>query len=128
MSRTISFTETLEVTVCWCGMNSAMPAELLATARKDGTTSVYCPLGHGGTFGNSENSRLKKRLEAEERAAATRLAQLDQERAAHAATKGQLTKARKRAANGVCPCCNRSFVDVARHVKTKHPTFAQEAS
>jgi len=38
------------------------------------------------------------------------------------ATKGQLTKARKRADRGVCQHCHRSFVDVARHVATKHPS------
>lgn len=27
----------------------------------------------------------------------------------------------KRIHNGVCPCCNRSFVNLQRHMKTKHP-------
>lgn len=25
--------------------------------------------------------------------------------------------------NGVCPCCNRSFKDVHRHMKSQHPEF-----
>lgn len=34
---------------------------------------------------------------------------------------------RKRASAGVCPCCNRTFSQLARHMQTKHPTFiAQE--
>ena len=49
--------------------------------------------------------------------------QRDAEQRAHSATKGQLTRARKRAANGVCPCCHRSFENVARHVAKQHPDF-----
>ena len=29
----------------------------------------------------------------------------------------------QRVAEGVCNCCNRKFVNVARHMKTKHPAF-----
>ncbi len=36
-----------------------------------------------------------------------------------------MTKVKKRAANGVCPCCNRTFSDLARHMKAKHPDFAE---
>lgn len=42
------------------------------------------------------------------------------------AFKGVVTKLKKRAANGVCPCCNRTFVDLARHMAGKHPTFLAE--
>lgn len=28
-----------------------------------------------------------------------------------------------RAQGGACPCCNRTFADMARHMKTKHPDF-----
>ena len=38
------------------------------------------------------------------------------------AAKGkQLTRLQKRIHAGVCPCCNRTFTNVARHMKTKHP-------
>src|SRR5690606_15231496 len=35
----------------------------------------------------------------------------------------QLLKERQRFANGVCPCCNRSFTNVARHMRTQHPDY-----
>jgi chemotaxis response regulator CheB len=41
----------------------------------------------------------------------------------HSATRAQLTKTKKRVANGVCPCCNRTFKQLARHMKAKHPEF-----
>ena len=37
--------------------------------------------------------------------------------------KGQVTKIKKRIGNGVCPCCNRSFEDLRRHMNTKHPDY-----
>lgn len=41
--------------------------------------------------------------------------------------KSEITKRRKiekRVANGVCPCCNRTFEDLARHMSTKHKDYA----
>ncbi len=39
------------------------------------------------------------------------------------ATKGAMTKMRKRAAAGVCPCCNRTFKQLAAHMKSQHPEY-----
>lgn len=125
MPRTISYTETLEVTQCYCGINLAVPDNLLRNARENGT-NIYCPLGHVFGWTETKADKLAKQLEREQRLSASRLAELDQEKASHSSTKGQLTKARKRAANGVCQCCHRSFVDVARHMKSKHPDFPSE--
>lgn len=41
--------------------------------------------------------------------------------------KGVLAKVKKRVAHGVCPCCNRSFTDLRRHMESKHPEFAHES-
>jgi len=38
--------------------------------------------------------------------------------------KGALAKERKRVGNGTCPCCNRSFTNLQRHMATKHPHHA----
>lgn len=48
----------------------------------------------------------------------------DIERLSHSATRGQLTKARKRADAGVCQHCHRTFANVARHVAGHHPEHA----
>jgi hypothetical protein len=39
------------------------------------------------------------------------------------AAKGQITKLKKRAKAGTCPCCKRTFHNMAEHMKTKHPDF-----
>jgi DNA repair exonuclease SbcCD ATPase subunit len=41
------------------------------------------------------------------------------------AQKGVTTRIKNRASNGVCPCCNRTFQNLARHMHTKHPDFAK---
>jgi hypothetical protein len=108
----------LENITCWCGAPMALPKDVLTNARNLGT-SLYCP-ATGHTFGwKSENEKLRKRLVSEE---TRRQAVEDQLRASErrtAAVKGELTKARKRAQAGVCPCCKRSFVQLARHMSTK---------
>lgn len=133
MTRTLSYTEELVVDTCWCGINHAIPKALKSKQEEDHRngvrqTDIYCPLGHAYVIaGKGEAERLREQMEQVERRATSLISQLDQEKASHAATKGQLTKTRKRVANGVCPCCNRSFVQLSRHMKTQHPDFKTEA-
>lgn len=124
MSVTMEYTETLVVTHCWCGIALAYPENLDRYAREHGT-DVYCPLGHVFVF-KSENAQLRRELDqAKQRIRATKDLLAAEERS-HRSTRGQLTKARKRAAAGVCPCCKRHFVNVERHVQNKHPDFKPE--
>ncbi len=34
---------------------------------------------------------------------------------------------RERIVSGVCPCCNRTFQNLARHIAGQHPDFAEPA-
>jgi hypothetical protein len=127
MSQTLTYTETLEATTCWCGIHLAVPANLLRNARNNGTTGIYCPLGHQFYF-DSENEKLRKQLQRERDRAARLAAQRDQAEASARAHKGAATKARKRAAAAVCPCCKRSFVQLRRHMAAKHPDYDPETA
>ncbi len=44
------------------------------------------------------------------------------------ATRGVVTRIKNRVGHGVCPCCNRTFGDLYRHMSTKHPGYAAEAA
>lgn len=118
----------LEVTICTCGVLFAAPAKLLDTRRWDGQ-GFYCPNGHGLSFDGDRNRQERELKETRERAG--RLAhQRDQAEASLRAQRGATTRARRerdriagRIRNGVCPCCNRSFKDVHRHMKSQHPEF-----
>jgi hypothetical protein len=114
----MTYSETLTVTHCWCGIALAIPDNLYRVANDEGK-GVYCPLGHSFVYGNSNAEQLAKERQRHQ---ATRDLLRAEERS-HAATRGALTKTKKRAAAGVCPCCQRSFQNVARHMKSKHPEF-----
>jgi hypothetical protein len=122
MTTTMTYIEELTVTHCWCGIALAIPENLYRHAHRRGD-SVYCPLGHAFSWGDTVERQLKR--ERAEHQATRDL--LRAEERSHSATRGQLTKARKRAAAGVCPCCKRSFANVARHVAHMHPDFNPEA-
>jgi hypothetical protein len=137
---TLTYSGQLVVTTCWCGMRHAVPEELRdfqLRQHRNGSeiTAIYCPLGHGHVpSGKGEAARLAEQLE-QERAkvqrqkdfAARMIAERDQAEASARSYKGAATKARKRAAAAVCPCCKRSFVQLRRHLATKHPDYDPEA-
>lgn len=127
MSGTLSKVVDLVIETCWCGMPHGVPRVLRDHQRDqhangEPQVGIYCPAGHqweiSGKPEVEKEREHRARVEARVRAIQD---QLEAEARAHAATKGQLTKAKKRATNGICPCCNRTFVNVTRHMKTKHP-------
>lgn len=118
----------LEVEVCTCGVLFAAPEYLLDVCRKTGR-SFYCPNGHSLVY-ESENAKLRKELATVKDSLASERARADQIESSLRATKGVVTRQRKRlerVVKGVCPCCNRYFKDVRRHMETKHPEYAGQA-
>jgi hypothetical protein len=112
---------------CWCGAPLAIPQTLFDEAHRTGR-GLYCP-ATGHRFGwDSEMEKLRKERDQAKARATALNDQLLAEQGAHRATKATLTKERKRAAHGVCPCCNRSFVNVGRHMKTKHPDYVAQTA
>lgn len=133
---------TLEVVTCaTCHITYAIPASLKRSALKypgDGPNGwkLCCPLGHTWWYtGKSEAEKLKRKLEFERERAGRVTAQLDQtkallkgQKARAARFKNERDRERLRVAAGVCPCCNRSFKDLARHMAGQHPGFATDHS
>jgi hypothetical protein len=129
VSDTLVYSGQLVVVTCWCGMRHAIPSELddfQDRQHDDGEkqTAIYCPLGHSHIrAGKGEAAKLRERLQRERDHAARLAAERDQMEASRNAFKGAATRARKRASAGVCPCCNRTFKQLARHMKAKHSDF-----
>jgi hypothetical protein len=119
---TITYTARLITDSCWCGIEFAMPEQLHRQFAEEGKT-VYCPLGHTCVVKETETVRLRKQLAAEQSRATALRDQLGAADRTNSALRGQITKAKKRAAGGACPCCNRTFVQLARHMTTKHPDY-----
>ena len=107
-----------------CGCVFAINTDYEARRRRDGR-NFYCPNGHVNAWTEDEADRQAKRAALLAQQLASRDEDLRAARVAHAATKGQLTKVRKRAERGVCLHCQRSFVNVARHVADCHPEQVQ---
>lgn len=105
---------------CNCGVVFAMPDYMMRRLKDQGGT-FYCPNGHGQHYTKSEVQRLQEKL-AEQARAATHMAERAKDaEAAEQKAQREIKRMKKRAAAGVCPCCNRTFQQLARHMKMKHP-------
>jgi septal ring factor EnvC (AmiA/AmiB activator) len=83
----------------------------------------WCPNGHKLSYTETDADRLRDELaRAKTDLLRAREARDSAERSA-AAYKGEVTKAKKRAAAALCPCCNRSFVQLRRHLASQHPDY-----
>jgi hypothetical protein len=125
--------EHFEVITCVnCGLKFGMAKDFWSARLKNRgpNNPFYCPNGHKQWFtGETEVQKLKKEneqlwavieREREYRGAADRRT---------AAARGQVTRMKNRVGRGVCPCCNRTFENLSRHMTGKHPTFiAEDAS
>lgn len=100
---------------------------------KDGKT-FYCPNGHAThyTQGKTEEQKLREQLDAERRAKESEIKKREWaeqearvESRARVRAENKLKRVNKRVQNGVCPCCKRTFENLARHMATKHPEQKQ---
>jgi hypothetical protein len=117
---------------CTCGVPIYGPEDKYNNCLATGK-SFYCINGHALVFG-AENDRLKEKisqLERERDAARAReqMAKNNEKSARHASkiAKGKLKARSERVKTGVCPCCNRTFVNLQRHMVTKHPKWNDDA-
>lgn len=125
--HTVTIT-TLNCWKCACvfGINEAT-----REARVEDHEAFYCTNGHANYYnGETAKQRAEKaaqraqELLAQERERTTELRErvARKERQLSAAA-GRITRIKNRVAAGVCPCCNRTFENLARHMKGQHPDF-----
>ncbi|HEY3541044.1 MAG TPA: hypothetical protein VGK79_00750 [Gaiellaceae bacterium] len=115
-----------------CGLVFGINTDYEARRRDDGR-SFHCPNGHENSWIETEAERERARAEnaLRELDAARKIASNERERRRReerrrAAAQGQVTKIKRRVGNGICPCCSRSFVDLARHMRGQHPEYTAE--
>lgn len=135
----IVYTETkIHILECaTCQIDFGIGADFMRR-RRDDHAGFYCPNGHTNVYNRPSGSEERATLAEKELEAARSLAQRESRRRQQAeadartadyrarAAKGQLTKARKRMAAGVCPCCNRTFSNVVAHMAGQHPEFLEQ--
>lgn len=98
-----------------CGIVFMVPARFQMHAQQQGS-SFHCPNGHSLSYTKSEVQKLREQVSdlAKKNSEITLKFWAEQSRA---------NKLAHRISKGVCPCCRRSFQNLGRHMKTKHPDF-----
>lgn len=115
-----------DISCAACGMVFWVPAHWDKSRRED-KKGFVCPNGHSLSYNATELDRLKKQLEQEKAATEAQRQRADREERRRVAMAGQVTRIKNRVANGVCPCCNRTFQNLAAHMAGQHPDWkAQE--
>ena len=122
-----------------CGITFGVPYTFDRDRRND-HASFTCPRGHWQSYtGPTEEQRLREQLARKNRqlvqyeGALTRERQMRDQAEAEAkhqaavarGHKGAHQRTKNRVAKGVCPCCKRSFVNVARHMAGQHPDHSE---
>jgi len=123
MSETLYRTQTLTtMTCCVCGVLYAMP-ETLRRDRKEDGGFWCCPNGHRSCYRESDLRKAERELARERASHDQTKAHCHTLRDARMRAERSLTRTKKRIGQGVCPCCNRYFANLGRHMSQKHPEY-----
>ncbi len=124
---------------CQCKTRIKLPKALHDAARHSPEIWFYCAYGHRQHYTKTPAQTEADTLRRERDRLQQRLAQRDDEilyqrdrckktERRLSATRGQVTRLKNRAKAGVCPCCNRHFANLERHMAAKHPDSDNEAA
>lgn len=117
-----------------CKTDMSLPEPLYLAAVASENITFYCAYGHGQHFAKGpteadklrqERDRLKQQIAKVCDDVRHQRERADSAERAASAYKGQATRLKNRAKAGVCPCCNRSFENLRRHMADKHPEFQE---
>lgn len=130
------FTETIiqsfKLVSCYtCGVRFGIGSELYRRVVTNADGSVYCPACGKSTCWRESVSQkqireLERKLAWEAAEVGRQKSARDEAEASLHATKGVVTRLKRRASSGTCPCCNRTFKQLAAHMKIKHPNFTNQ--
>lgn len=116
-------------TCCRCQTQFAMDgtAHKIALERRE-NFSFCCPHGHSQSYTTGETALEKMRRERNQlkQNQAYLYDRIDVEIRRASAYKGHVTKLKNRINAGICPCCNRHFMNLQRHMEGRHPNFKKE--
>lgn len=88
----------------------------------NGWNCPYCRVSWG-YFENNRHKKLKRELADATRRADQHAVEAREARQRASQISRSYQRVRERVRNGVCPCCNRTFENLARHMSTKHPDY-----
>lgn len=115
-----------------CKSDMWLPYPLYEAAKRSDKITFYCAYGHPQVFAQGESDLEKMRRERDrllQRTVQLDEARVEAERRLATAQNmlnrqgKEMVKARKRAKAGTCPCCHRTFRQMALHMAKQHPEF-----
>ncbi len=84
----------------------------------------HCPNGHQRGFRKGEDELKQEAIRRErdqlKQDAARLVCEAAEQRKRAEDAEKKVVQIRRRASAGVCPCCNRTFLNIQRHMKSKH--------
>lgn len=120
-----------------CGVTFGLEQSYQQTKRNN-HSSFYCPNGHAQHYpGKTEQEKEIERLKQEVRnvtvsrdyhrdRAEEKQREAETAKRSAAASRGVVTRIKKRITKGVCPCCRRYFRDLHQHMQGQHPDWKNE--
>lgn len=109
-----------------CGILYGVPVNFIMVRQKDHRIFT-CPNGHQRYFpSKSREEELEEELQQERQRHYQLESQNKKLNKQLDETLEQINRAKKRANAGLCPHCRRHFVNVERHIQTKHKNKLQE--
>lgn len=120
---------------CWkCDVEYGMNRRVYDQRNKD-KGGFFCTNGHEAAFNESTADKLRRERDRLQQQLAEKDDEIARQRSLRetterqlSATKGVVTRIKNRVGHGVCPCCTRTFENLARHMATKHADYAQQAA
>lgn len=108
-----------------CGIEFDVPNNFYKE-RKNTGKGWYCPNGHSRVFRESDADKFRRERDIAKQQLARAEQELVDANARAELLKKQKKRLEKRAAAGTCPCCQRTFNNMTRHMQSKHPEFIAE--
>ncbi len=135
MATKISGSTLVKESCCNCGIEFGMPLDFYHAAKADNNKFFHCPNGHSQHYTESETTRLKRQLDEANRMTTVIASKAERllKECNHLgvqlkSTKTRMRNLKTRIANGICPCCNRQFGNLRRHMTHQHPGYKPETS
>lgn len=104
-----------------CGVLFGLPEELYKILQNNPDKYFYCPNGHSQHYVKSQEAVRREQVEKLLREKEHQLIMSANQKLELEQQLKKVNNKLKRVSKGVCPCCNRTFIDLQRHMKTKHP-------
>lgn len=117
------------VTCASCKCEFGIPDSLEISARRTDKINFFCPFGHSNHYpvGESEETKLRRARDRAVQEQARLQEELNKAEYRAVLAERATKRIKKRASAGNCPCCQRTFSNMARHMKHQHPEFVKES-